>query len=483
MTQAQRSLVTMGVLVVAACAVGAYAYFGVHKAEVAEQERKDTEARAFSFDREKVRAVTLTSNGVTTELEKEGDAWRIVSPVKARADRYAVDAIINKLHDLRSQEVIAENQSAKSDFGLDAPPLRVRLALDGGEERVLEVGEQNPYDQSFPYATSGDGRIFSADSGLKWPLDKSLFDLRDKAIVTHEDSEVRALVVESAAGQAWSVERDGDGWRLTSPVSDQADRRAIDSVLSKLRGARARAFLLEEPGDAKELATYGLDTPSLVVTFALGEDRAKRTLHAGEVTKDGETKVYVRLVEGGPVMEVDGAFISGVAMPVAALRDKSIATFDREKAARIEIAPLDGETLVVTRSVKRLDGQDHESEEFAIEGRSDRVKTWTLSSMLYGLSALEGHELVEDDAKDLALYGLDAPRVSWTVQDASGAELARVLIGSEIGPTRVYAMKGGTRRVYVAEKATLDDLPRTLADIVEAPAASPDPSASAPLQE
>ena len=50
-----------------------------------------------------------------------------------------------------------------------------------------------------------------ADAAIKYPLDKTLFDMRDKSIVTHDDKDVVAF---SAAGNgsAWSADRDAATW-------------------------------------------------------------------------------------------------------------------------------------------------------------------------------------------------------------------------------------------------------------------------------
>lgn len=464
MTQIQRSLTKLVVLLVVAAGVGAYAWFGVHEAEKKAGEKKEAEAKAFDFDKAQVKRLVLEAQGGRVELEKDGDDWRITAPVTARADKWAAGAIVDKLADLKSREVLAEDRSDLAGFGLDAPSVRVRLGLADGRELLLVVGEENPFDNSLPYLRNDDPRVYLAESGLKLPLDKGLFDLREKALVTHEDREVQSLEVAVGATR-WSVERQGENWRLTAPIQDGADRATVEGLLSRVRNARAKAFVHETAPDAAGLKALGLDKPKASLVFSLGADRARKTLQVGEAGG----KVYARLAEGGPVMEVESAFASGLEKPLEEVRDKTVAAFDREQVRRLEISPADGETLVVSRGKEKKEGAAWESDVFTLVGRPESPKAWKLSSALYTLSSLKGVSIAEENAKSLAKYGLDKPQASWAVFGEGDAELARLLIGGEKGG-RYFAAKAGSTRVYEVEKSTVDELPRRLADLVDSPA-------------
>ena len=361
-----------------------------------------------------------------------------------------------------------------ADFGLDTPDFVAKVALEDGTEHELKVGEENPYDQSRPFLASGDENIYLADSGVKFPLDKSLFDLRDKAIVSFENSEIFSIEVNAPKG-TWAAERGSDGWQLTKPLVDKADKATVDGVLSSLRAARVKAFAAETaPAD---LAPYGLDQPVGSVTFAVGADKAVRTLQFGE----SNAKAYARLVDGGPVMEVETTLLDNLSKETSDLRDRTVAPFDREAVTRLEVTTPE-QSFAVTRTKEKKEEGGFEQEKFALVGsEAEKLKTWKLSSALYTLSTLKGQRIATDELTDLAAWGFDAPRATYTVLGEGGAELAKVLVGKETGGTRYYAMKAGSKRVYEVEKSTVDGLPKTKDELLETPPkAAGEPPAEAP---
>jgi len=466
MTQLQKNLATLGVVAAVGTGAGLYAYFGVLKKQVTEAEAKEAAAKAFDFDKTQVKKVTLSAKGDTVVAEKDGDNWKIVSPVQARGDKSAFDAIVDKLKDLKSKETLADDHAKLAEWGLDKPKFQVKASLGDGKELSLDVGEENPFDLSLPYVKGGDSHVYLSDSGLKWPLDKGLFDLRDKAIVTHEDKDVQSIAV--SGEQTWGLERDGDNWKLTAPVQDRADKSVVDGILSRLRYARAKSFASEQPpADAAGLKKWGLDKPTTTVVFALGADKARKTLQFGKADDGGTKKTWARLVEGGPVMEVEDSLPSDVAKPLADLRDKTVAPFDREKVARLDIDAGAGKVSVTRKKETPPDG-GWANEEFAIVDHADaKPKTWKISSALYTLSSLKGAAIADENARDFARFGLDKPSRTYVVSGAGG-ELAKVLVGSATG-SRYYVKAGTGSRVLEVEKSTVDDLPSKLDDVVEAP--------------
>lgn len=473
MSKQTRSLVAT--LVVAA-AGGAIVWAGYFATKASDDERKkqtESQAKAFEFEKDQVTKVALTAQGDTVAIEKRDGAWHVTAPVQARADAAAVESLVSAVHGLKARDLNAQAKPKKApefalapasqaaDFGLETPSFAVKLTVDAGRELELKVGDENPYDQSRPFLATGDDNLRLADSSLAFALDKNLFDLRDKALVTHETSEVFSVEVTSTNGQ-WAAERAEYGWRLTKPVTDKADKATVDAVLARVRNARARAFADEASPD--DLAQYGLDEPVGSIVFAVGVDKARKTLQFGEVEQDGQKKAWARLLEGGPVVEVETNLLTDLSKSLDELRDKVVAAFERDAATRLEVSAGDESFAVgITRGDK---GQ----ETFSLEGdEAAKLVTWKLSSALYTLSTLKGQAIVTEELRDASAWGFDTPTATFTVSGPDG-ELSKIVVGKETGGTRYYAMKAGTTRVYEVEKSTVDGLPRVKADVIEQPA-------------
>lgn len=473
MTRTQKSLVTSAVLVLAAGGLAAWVLLGVKAPAEREAQREEEAKKAFSFEKNQVKRLSLAARGETTVVERdEGEGWRIVSPVSARADVVPVDAIVAKLSEFKGREAVADDHANLGEYGLDVPRIEAALTLEDGAELRLKIGAENPFDQSIYFTKGGDDRVFLAEPGLTHPLDKSLFELRDKRLLPG-NPEVASFEVRTPTSY-FTVEQDDGGWKLVAPMQDRADRQTVDEVLARLRSLQAKAFVEEEvPSDAGKLRRYGLELPVVAVALTLGADAAPRTLFVGEVQTSGGKKAYAYFSDGGPLMEVDTGLADDLAKPLAELRDRMVASFDRDSVRRLEIETEGGAPIVVRvgRDEPGLNG--YQRDVFEIEGSARKPRMWKLSGALQALAALKGVVIAAESAKDLGRYGLEKPRVVYAVFDEDGAELSRVLVGGSRGE-RVYVAKAGSRRVLEVEKDTVDDLPRALEDIVE-----PDSSASA----
>src|SRR5262245_35400192 len=120
------TLVMLAVLV----GLGAYIYFGGAK--------KSTDAPAekvfASLESGKIDELQVKSeSGELTTLKKEGDAWKIVSPIAAAASPNDASGIANALADMDVVRVVDENPADVKEYGLDAPRMQVEYKGDAGK--------------------------------------------------------------------------------------------------------------------------------------------------------------------------------------------------------------------------------------------------------------------------------------------------------------------------------------------------------------
>jgi hypothetical protein len=491
MTQAQKSLVTMLVLIAAAAGVGAFAYYGVYKGEEAEEKKQETNAKIFDFDKSKVKSMSLLTKGGPVTVERTADNWQLTAPVTARSDKGAIDAIVDKMADLKAKNlnaaakesehaapayVVAEGAAELPKFGLDHPTWSATLTMDDGKQLSLEIGSENPYDKSLYFRRGDQEKVYLGDSGLKFPFDKTVFDLRDKSIIVQDDKDVMGFAA-AGNGQAWSAERDAEGWKLTAPVQDKGDKSTIESVLTRVRTTRAKSFVVESVPDMAAAAKWGLDKPAIVLIFTMGADKTKKELDFGQVGEGQSLKMYAHLATGGPVAEVDPSIFKDIFKPVSELRDRTIVSFDRDKVTKIEVATAGGEKFTVNHTKETAPGATHATDKFTIEGRPDNLKTWKLTSALYTLGNLKGASVVAEDGSDAGKYGLDNPQWTYTIYGEGGAELAKIIIGAQNG-TRFYIQKVGSPRVFDVEKSVVDAFPKTTEELLDA--ATPGAAAAKP---
>jgi hypothetical protein len=76
------------------------------------------------FERDKVDRVEVVHGKERVEIAKADNDWRVVAPVKARADFSAVEGLITRLQSAQMQSVAAEDDANLKAYGLVRPRRR-----------------------------------------------------------------------------------------------------------------------------------------------------------------------------------------------------------------------------------------------------------------------------------------------------------------------------------------------------------------------
>jgi len=221
-------------------------------------ERSELEAKVLPLERDAIDQLTLEWGEQRTVLVRQRPAsgsadptaaaaakaeWLVTEPTTARAEASQVDALLNKLLELRHQRLVEELE--RSAAGLDPPRGRLRV-LSGDQETVLEFGPAVPASQALLAAITGRPEIYQISDSLIVDLERPGGDWRDPRILGLQRSEIERLTLEHA-GERVSLRRQGERFWLDSPLQDRADRDAVAGLLAAVVGLRAESFLDQLP--------------------------------------------------------------------------------------------------------------------------------------------------------------------------------------------------------------------------------------------
>src|SRR6266536_2255220 len=143
MKSKRRTLLSTLLLAVLAAGAVAFAWFGVEKRDEAAERKKVADEKLYAFSPAKVKTVTVEAKGATTRLARartgDVDGW----PVQADAERAAVDALVDKVAELRRKAAVSAvpDDAALARYGLARPRAKVALALEDGRVETLALGE------------------------------------------------------------------------------------------------------------------------------------------------------------------------------------------------------------------------------------------------------------------------------------------------------------------------------------------------------
>ena len=353
----------------------------------------------------------------TVLLEKAGAKdWRLVEPVKARADPSAVLTILDHMKDLRIESIAATTQDPEelAKFGLKDPRLSASVWLDG-QRLDFAAGNKTKGERAYANKTflrvGNDPRVLVVDEALAERLDKPANDFRDKKVFDHDPEKAVALAI-TTPQRSLELAKAGKDWELTAPVADAADAAKVRSLLSKARDLQVEKFISE---DDSKLADYGLDKPQ-VTCATKGEDGVSMTLLIGAKPKDDDKALYAKRGEAPSIFTIKADFLKDLEVKPEDLRQRQVAAFERDDATRLEITRAKA-TWAVARKNKDESWQMAKPK----EGKCDVA---SVDDFVRNLERLQATRWV-DDPKDKAFDLFKQPDTAITLLREPEAKTAK----------------------------------------------------------
>src|SRR5215510_407585 len=171
------------ILLLVAAVVGVVVYFLEIKPGKQRDEKSDESKPAFAFKREDIASISITRGGETVTVEDKDGKWTITQPVTAQANQSTVDSLVSSLTSAKIERSLSPSEEETKSFGLSEPVVQVEIKLKSGDTQKLKLGEKD-FSGLSAYAQIGDSSDVSlVPAAVLTNADKSLNDLRDKAIL------------------------------------------------------------------------------------------------------------------------------------------------------------------------------------------------------------------------------------------------------------------------------------------------------------
>jgi len=448
-------------LLLVLAALGAYVYW----VELPHEAKQAAEKKLVALERDGVTGIALDYPDHSIALEKSPEGrWRIVKPVAADADDAAVKSLIAAVADAEVTRTLEDVGDKLASYGLDKPEVTVGITRkEGGALPPIKVGKTTAIGFSAYVQKGDDPKVYVTGGALQSGLKKQIRDLRDKTIITFEDQDVQQLELTRGSDAPLILDRlDAERWRITAPASFPADSAEVRALLASLRGIRADDFVSDDA--AADLQAYGLAVPRLKVSVRLGKDRAQKTLLIGASRTEKDQKgLYAKRAEGATVYGISEYSIKNLDKELVTLRDKTVLSFDKDKAAKVEVTRKDGLGFTLVRR----GGSWH------IETPGEGAeRAPTLLRFPEDVATMKGSEIVAEHALDLAQYGLAAPDMTIVISDETGKPLGTMIgaRGTMTGPdAKSYLAAGGGDVVYGVKSYSYDRIDKKAADFREQP--------------
>ncbi len=268
------------------------------------------------------------AGGESTRLQRAGEDWTLVEPVKADADNGVVGTVTSNIGTLEVQRVVDDTPTDLKQYGLDPARIEVAFRLKGQKDlQRLLVGDKTPAGGDL-FAKRGDeNRVILVASFLDSIFNKTPFELRDKIVLAFDRDKAESVEVASGA-MTTKFARSGTDWRIVRPVTIRADYAAAEGLLTRLSSTNMLAVVAED-GD---LAMYGLDRPSATATVIIGSSRA--SLLIGRMVEGGG--YYAKDANRPMVFTVEQALVTDLTKDIGDFRRKELFDSRSFNATRLE---------------------------------------------------------------------------------------------------------------------------------------------------
>ena len=419
----------------------------------------------------------VESGGEAFEVARSGNAWFVTRPSTGRADTKAVQEFFQALDGLRTTMYLPPSGKTEELSGLEHPseviqvwqdpdPRAPRLVQDPDPATVsagasstdgepptftIKLGNRDAGKKIIYAQTEGDTSILALPEGMTENLFQTSWAFRDRLILAAPTEQIeqikfaglgKQVTLQAPVMKLDLVKNAASGWWMTEPVASLADHESVSKLLKLLAAFRVDGYAAESP---PSLAPFGLDQPTLKVTWSIPATRSPTPLLAPPAT--GLLKLEEQtLLIGGPVAERRGMRYAKLAdKPVVfMLNGATLATLDAEwhthQVSKFDPLAVDKVHLTWpgtswSADVVRTSGN------WSVVGPLDipGLKPGASDSVIQAASRLTTPRYLQYRGEVPATIGLTPPRV---IAEFSGTTLqspVTIALGDPIDPKQSYA--------------------------------------------
>lgn len=223
-----------------------------------QKEKADSSRKVLNIKAENIEWIRFKKPKDMVVLEKRDKAWLLAKPIKAQADAWAVNQIIDTLVDETWERELNPLPKDLKDFGLTDPEIEVTLSGKGiSEPYKILLGTENPTGSMRYVRVNQEERVLLVYARLKDVLDKTPDDLRDKHILRFKEDQVFKAVWR-ADEKTYVAEKKENEWILVEPVGEEIPESEIKTLVWRLEGLKFKE-IYEKPDHP--LSYYSVDKP------------------------------------------------------------------------------------------------------------------------------------------------------------------------------------------------------------------------------
>lgn len=278
---------------------------------------------------EKSSAGDSTTSKVELKVLKEGDSWKVVSPISSLADGGVVEGLLKSVFEYSFTKTVGHSKESWADFGLVNPSVVVKfLFKDNSPPFVVSLGQKAPVGYNLYLRTNNSDTVLLGSQYLLTALTKSLFDFRDKKIAYIDVNAIEALSYQLKGEDKIDFSRKPDGFNFSGSHHFEADDAAVRGFIDNLNAIRAIAFLDNPDPTISEL--FRNPYVKIEWTNAKGFNQSLSVVVSGQ-------KTYATLDSTQLIVEISSDGRDKIERKLEDFRNRRVLKFDATEVSEVQI--------------------------------------------------------------------------------------------------------------------------------------------------
>jgi hypothetical protein len=289
------------------------------------------------------------------ELQKQGDHWQIVKPLRARADDQKVNDLIAQITTSRIAQFVADDAGDLHPYGLAEPRGTVTIFTgddkSAGSGQILQIGGVPEKDKDQVYVRFTPRKfVYTLPNQIESILNTKPNDLRDRHLVRFDQNQLDRITIDAPGKNKTVLARKDQNWTIVNRNNRAANAAEARRLIDLLSGEPVTNFVADV---ASDLPKYGLDKPQLTVTLSAFASENTAETAAGEQPLatiafgkiDGEN-VFARVGEEPFVVAVRHSILDNVLVDPLSWQDLTIFSFKPEQIHKLSLFTDREQTLI-----------------------------------------------------------------------------------------------------------------------------------------
>src|SRR4051812_12838087 len=248
--------------------------------------KKDIEKKADEFRDKKLTDLTATqvsrmvlkTAAGEMELQKKGEHWEIVKPMRARADDQKVGDLIAQVTTARIEQFVAEDRGDLHSYGLAEPRGSITLfgaedksaknasLMPAGQGQMLQIGGIPEKNKDQVYVRfSPRSFVYTLPKKIESVLETKPNDLRDRHLARIDRNILDRVTIEPQGKPKIVLARKNEAWTIASRNNAPANGSEATRLIDMLTNEQVTRFVEDV---ASNLTKYSLDKPQLQISLS-----------------------------------------------------------------------------------------------------------------------------------------------------------------------------------------------------------------------